>query len=327
MTDLGDVLSAGREAAGLDAAVMARLTDMVGHLAVNLVVAALLLIATLVAARWAGSFVRRALSRLRTTRDDRTLQGFLVQVVRVTVLAVGLIAVLQRLGVQTASILAVLGAASLAIGLALQGTLSNVAAGVMLLILRPYRVGDVVQVGDRAGTVQRLDLFTTVMVDANNMRITVPNAKVLGDIIVNISGQRTRRIEFTVGVDYDSDLPRVLDLVRETAAAHPKVLDQPAPWAGVTNMLDSAVEITVQAWARSEDWWQTRADLMLALKATFDSSGVVIPYPHQVHVTRAAAAPKPPSKASLKRAARHVEDQPHSSAGAAGKAGSMGAGQ
>lgn len=327
MTDLNDVIAAGREAAGLDATVVARLTEMTGDFAVNLVVAALILAGTLLASRWAAGLVRRTLGRLRTTRDDRTLQGFLVQVVRVLVLAIGLVAVLQRLGVQTTSIIAVLGAASLAIGLALQGTLSNVAAGVMLLILRPYRVGDVVQVGDRAGTVQRLDLFTTGMVDANNMRITVPNARVLGDIIINISGQRTRRIEFPMGVDYDSDLPRVLDLVRETASAHPKVLADPPPWAGVTNMLDSAVEVTVQAWVRSEDWWQTRADLMLAMKAAFDAAGVVIPYPHQVHLPRSAAAPRPPSKASLRRAARHVENEPQSSKGAAGKAAAMGAGQ
>lgn len=327
MADLNDVLAAGREAVTLDATVIARLTEMAGNLAVNLIVALLILAATLLVSRWAAGLVRRALGRLSARRRDNTLEGFLVQLVRVLVFAVGGIAILQRLGVQTTSIIAVLGAASLAIGLALQGTLSNVAAGVMLLLLRPYRVGDVVQVGDRAGAVERLDLFTTRMVDANNMKITVPNAKVLGDIIINISGQRTRRIEFPMGVDYDSDLPRVLDLVRETAAAHPKVLADPPPWAGVTNMLDSAVEVTVQAWVKSDDWWQTRADLMLAMKAAFDSAGVVIPYPHQVHLPRSAAAPKPPSRARLKSAARHVEDEPQTKRGAAGKAAAMGAGQ
>lgn len=323
MGSLDDVITTTSAAVRLDAAVIERATRMAGDLAVNLIVAAVILAATLLVSRWAAGLVRRALGRMRHGHGDKTLEGFLVQAVRVVVLAVGLIAVLQRLGVQTTSIIAVLGAASLAIGLALQGTLSNVAAGVMLLILRPYRVGDVVQVGDRAGTVRRLDLFTTRMIDANNMLITVPNAKVLGDIIVNISGQKTRRVEFAVGVDYDSDLPRVLNLVRATACEHPKVLDDPTPWAGITNMLDSAVEITVQAWVKSDDWWQTKADLMLSLKQAFDRDGVVIPYPHQVHLPRSAAAPKPAPKSRKPVGADLPE--PEQPKGAAGKAAAMGA--
>src|SRR5690606_30100887 len=153
------LIADGREATAFDAAVLARLADLAGDFAVNLIIAALIAVATVFAARWAAAATRRFLGRLRATRHDKTVQGFVVQVVRIVVIIIGLVAVLQRLGVQTTSIIAVLGAASLAIGLAMQGALSNVASGVLLLILRPYKVGDVIEVAGQAGVVQRLDLF------------------------------------------------------------------------------------------------------------------------------------------------------------------------
>lgn len=324
MTDLTTVIDQGAQALSLNAAVIDRFTRMAGDLAVNLVVATLILVATLFIARWASAAVIKALGRSRRRGPDPMLEGFLAQVVRVTVIAVGLVAVLQRLGVQTTSIIAVLGAASLAIGLALQGTLSNVAAGVMLLILRPYRVGDVVQVGDKTGTVQKLDLFTTRLIDPNNMRITVPNSQVLGDAIVNISGQKTRRIELPIGVDYDSDLNQVMAVMVATAEDHPAVLKDPPVWAGVLNFMDSSVQVMLHAWVKSGDYWQTKADLNLAMKAAFDREGIVIPYPHQVDLHRSLAAPKPrktraPDTQKTTRAAR---TRSRSAAGKAQAAGS-----
>jgi small-conductance mechanosensitive channel len=170
------------------------------------VLALVILVATVFAAKWASRATRRGLSRVRGFRHDPTVLSFAVQVVRVIVYIVGFIAVLQRLGVQTTSILAVLGAASLAVGLALQGTLSNVAAGVMLLVLRPYRVGDLVDINNNVGTVTRLDLFFTQMSDANNVKIVIPNAKVFSDTMLNLSGQQTRRMELKLSVGYGSDL-------------------------------------------------------------------------------------------------------------------------
>jgi len=196
----------------------------------------------------------------------------------------GMIAVLQRLGVQTTSIIAVLGAASLAVGLALQGTLSNVASGIMLLVLRPYRVGDVVDVGGMAGTVQRLDLFTTQLSNANNHKIVIPNSKVLSDPLTNLTGQQTRRIEINFGVGYGDDLNKARCVLADMAAAHEKVLDDPHPWTGVTGLLDSAVQVTLHAWVKVEDWWQTQADLMQGGKEALDAAGIEIPFPHQVAV-------------------------------------------
>lgn len=300
---LGQALSAGEKAATIDTVMVAKLTDMAGALAVNLVVAAIILVATVFAARWVSGVTRRALSRVRGFRHDPTVLSFAVQVVRVLVYVIGLIAVLQRLGVQTTSIIAVLGAASLAVGLALQGTLSNVAAGVLLLVLRPYKVGDVIDIGGAVGSVQRLDLFTTQMSNANNHKIVVPNAQVLGDVILNLSGQTTRRVEINFTVGYGEDLNAARAVLASVAEAHDRVLADPSPWTGVTGLLDSAVQITLQAWVASGDWWQTQADLMQGGKEALDAAGIEIPFPHQVEVpskggsiTRVVMAPAQPEK-------------------------------
>lgn len=299
MTDvvapIAELVAEGRQAVAADVAVISRLTEMAGDFAVNLLLAALIFVATLFAARWAAGVSRRALGRIRGFRRDPTVLSFAVQVVRVLVIIVGMIAVLQRLGVQTTSIIAVLGAASLAVGLALQGTLSNVAAGVMLLILRPYRVGDVVDIGGNVGSVQRLDLFTTQLSNGNNVKIVVPNAKVLGDVVLNLSGQKTRRIEIRFGVGYGDDLTRVRRVLTGVAAAHPLVLPDPAPWSGVTNLLDSAVEVTLTAWVSSTDHFQTQADLYQSGKEALDAAGIEIPFPHQVAVPWGEDAASPPS--------------------------------
>jgi small conductance mechanosensitive channel len=284
VTPLNEAVAAGQKAAAVDAAMIAKLTDMAGDFAINLSIAILIFVVTIFASRWASSVTRRGLSRMRGFRQDPTVLSFAVQVVRVIVFLIGFIAVLQRLGVQTTSIIAVLGAASLAVGLALQGTLSNVAAGVMLLILRPYRVGDVIDVGGRVGTVQRLDLFLTQMSDANNVKIVVPNSKVFGDTILNLSGQRTRRIELKIGVGYGDNLNAAREALVGAAAAHAHVLPDPAPWAGVTALRDSSVEMTLQAWTKSDDYWQTKADVLQAAKEALDAANIEIPFPHQVAV-------------------------------------------
>jgi len=288
MTDssslIASTLASGRDAVTLDAALIARATQLVGDLAVNLTLAILILIATVIASRWAASAARKGLGRISAFRRDSTVLSFAVQIVRVAVLILGLIAVLQRLGVQTTSIIAVLGAASLAVGLALQGTLSNVAAGVMLLILRPYRVGDVVDIGGAVGSVEKLDLFTTQMSNASNHKIVVPNSQVLGDRILNLSGQTRRRVEIDFTVGYGEDLKAAREVLEAVATRHESVLVDPPVWSGVTGLLDSSVQITLHAWVLSGDWWQTQADLMQGGKEALDEAGIEIPFPHQVGV-------------------------------------------
>ena len=278
------LISTGQQAVAVDTVMLAKLTEVAGDFAVNLTVALIILTATVFAAKWAAGATRRTLGRVKGFRHDPTVLSFAVQVVRVVVFLIGLIAVLQRLGVQTTSIIAVLGAASLAVGLALQGTLSNVAAGVMLLVLRPYRVGDLVNIGGNVGKVQRLDLFFTQLSDANNVKIMAPNGKVFGDIILNLSGQKHRRMELKIGVGYGDNLNAAKEALIGAATGIEAVLPDPAPWSGVTNLLDSSVEMTLTAWTKSEDYWQAKADVFQAAKEALDAAGIEIPFPHQVAV-------------------------------------------
>lgn len=310
---LTELATVGDRALSVDAAMLAKLTDLAGDFAVNLTIAILIMVATVFASKWASRATRNGLGRVRGFRHDPTVLSFAVQVVRVLVLLIGLIAVLQRLGVQTTSIIAVLGAASLAVGLALQGTLSNVAAGVMLLILRPYRVGDLIDINGDVGKVTRLDLFFTQMSDANNVKIVIPNAKVFSDTMLNLSGQHTRRIELKIGVGYGANLNQARDVLTSAAAAHDHVLSDPAPWAGVTNLLDSGVEISLHAWTKSEDYWQTKADVFQAAKEALDAADIEIPFPHQVAVPYGDAEASMPVLAV--RDARRDRPDDHASPG------------
>lgn len=286
---------------------MRKFTDAAGDLAVNLVVAAVILAATLWTAGWLSKLVRRALGRVPGRRGaDTTLQNFIGSVVRYGVVIIGLVAVLQQLGVQATSILAVLGAASLAIGLAMQGTLSNVAAGVMLLMLRPYRVGDFVEVNGQMGTVVTLDLFTTELASPAGLKVVMPNSKVFGEMIINHSSPLIRRMEITIGIDYDDDIGTALGIMLATARADDRILPDPAPWANVTSFGDSAVNVTLRAWAATPVFWDSYHQMLTALKSAFAAGGLSIPYPHQVHVEKAAApAPvSPPAPAPDPKAGR-----------------------
>jgi small conductance mechanosensitive channel len=288
---LNRVTEAGEQRWAADAAIIAKLVDLAGQFAVNLLIASLIFVVTVIVARWASSAAKRILGRTRAFQHDATVLNFAGQVVRVVVMIIGLIAVLQRLGVQTTSIIAVLGAASLAVGLALQGTLSNVAAGVMLLILRPYRVGDSVDVGGAGGVVRRLDLFTTELINGNNHKIVIPNSKVLNDVVINITGQKTRRIELKFTVGYGSNLKTAGELLASVAKGHPEVLPTPTVWTGVTALLDSSVEVTLHAWVPVEAWWQTQSDLLQSGKESLDAAGIEIPYPHQVSISHREPEP------------------------------------
>jgi small conductance mechanosensitive channel len=262
----------------------AKFTDVAGDFAVNLTLAAVILVASWYISKWAATLVSRGLSRLRVFQRDQTLQQFACELTRWVVFIIGLIAVLQRLGVQTASIIAVLGAASLAIGLALQGALSNVAAGVLMVILRPYRVGDEVEIAGQAGIVKRLDLFTTDIATFDNQRIVVPNSKVMGEVLVNRTYYRTRRVELDFDVAYEEKLDEVFRIMKETAAADPRVQAEPAPWAGVAQLKDWSVLVRLRAWVKTPDYIQTGYDLRKAVKEAFDAAQIEMPYPHQVSV-------------------------------------------
>jgi small conductance mechanosensitive channel len=282
MNSLPDLATRGRDTLTAHSAMWSKAWDMAGDFAVNLTVAVLILVGAVFVARWASEGVRGALGRLRPTRRDKTLTEFFAQMARWLVLVFGMIMVLQRLGVQTTSIIAVLGAASLAIGLAIRGTLSDLAAGVMLLILRPYRVGDQLEIGDLVGRVRELDLFNTEMITPDGRKLVLPNSKALEDIVINETAYGERRADVTVGIHYDSDLDHAFTVMRKVAKAEPLVIDHERIWTGLLGLEDSAMTVQLQAWVRANDQAQARANLLKAVKEAFDAEGIIFPYPHQV---------------------------------------------
>lgn len=268
-----------RRALMVDETVVHKFASAAGDLAVNLVVAAVILVVTFWASGLADRLVRRFLGRVnRLGPPDVTLQTFGGSAARYGVVVVGLTVVLQQVGVQATSILAVLGAASLAVGLALQGALSNVAAGVMLLLFRPYRVGDVIEVAGRIGTVRALDLFVTELATPDNVKVVLPNGKVFGDVIVNNSFHDRRRADVVVRLDVHADTLQVLDALRARAEANPLVLKDPAPSTEVVAVSETFVQVAVRAWTSRADFGAVRADLMLAARV-LTSSGDLPPPP------------------------------------------------
>jgi small conductance mechanosensitive channel len=261
--------------------------DWLGKLAVNLVVATLILILTFWVAGWLAGVARRALSRVHRTNPDPTLESFVSSLVRYAVVAVGLVAVLQQLGVQATSIIAVLGAASLAIGLALQGALSNVAAGVMILLFRPYRVGDVIETSTRNGTVKSLDLLFTEIATPDNVKVMIPNSKVFGDVILNYSTHRTRRADVVFKVPLKTDLVTVLQKMRERSEGDPRVRKDPAPMIEVVDLSEAFAQAAIRVWTAKEDYGPVKTDLMLAAHLWAEDPTQTLPPP------RPSKAPDP----------------------------------
>ena len=212
---------------------------------------------------------------------------FFVSAVRYLVLVVTVLAVLSQFGVQMASLLVVLSTAGLAIGLALQGTLSNVAAGVMLLVFRPFKFGDFVEVAGHAGTVQSITLFVTEMSTSDNVEIVVPNAQVWGTSVVNFSHHATRRVEILVGIGYEDDIDKAMATITGVIEGDGRSHFDPAPLVGVTDLGDNSVNLTVRIWCNAADYWDMKLDLTKAIKEALDAAGVNIPYPQRtVHLVK-----------------------------------------
>jgi small conductance mechanosensitive channel len=272
------------------AAVARKLADVLGDLAINLVIAAVILAVTLWAAGWVSGLVSRALQRFSRTREDRTLQSFGSSVARWAVIIIGLIAVLTRLGVETTSIIAVVGAASLAIGLAMQGTLGNVAAGVMLLVLRPYQVGDFVEIAGRQGEVKGLKLFTTEIDTPDNVRITAPNGKVFGELITNFTAHGERRVDVLVSVDVEDDLARAMEVLRTVADSDPRVRKTPEPLVEVTDIADGRARLALRAWADRHDYAAVKSAFLIDTQKALGAAGIHPAYPRQVTYVRESSA-------------------------------------
>lgn len=257
-----------------------------GPLLLNVFKAAIFLVAGWFVAGAVSRFVRRRVST--SGKVDPTIGNFFASITKWLILIVVLIAVLQIFGFEATSLVAVLGAATLAIGLALQGTLSNVAAGVMLIVFRPYKLGQYVDVGGTAGTVKDLNIFFTELATPDNVQIIVPNGQAWGAVINNYSALPTRRVQVVFGIDYGDDADKAMAIILETANAHPKVHKDPEPWVRLSNLGDSSVDLTMRVWCDNADYWDVHFDLTKQVKEAFDAKGISIPYPHQVEIRKTA---------------------------------------
>ncbi|MEM7493755.1 MAG: mechanosensitive ion channel domain-containing protein [Pseudomonadota bacterium] len=243
----------------------------------------LLALVILIVGFWIAGRVGKLVKGLGAKYDnlDSTLFNFLGSLARYTILAFVFIAVLNRFGVETTSIIALLGAAGLAIGLALQGAMSNLAAGVMLMIFRPYKVGDFIDAAGQFGNVEEITLFTTVLRTFDHQQIIIPNGSIWGQQIVNHSHHPIRGVEMTFGVSYDSDIDKTRDVIAKVFADHELVLNDPAPDIAVSTLNDSSVDFITRPFVKGEDWFTVRYSVPEAVKKALDEAGIEIPFPHQ----------------------------------------------
>lgn len=251
---------------------------------------------------WLGSRVRNFGRKIdRAHAGGETLFTFLGALVRFGAFAVGTIAALQQFGFDTASLLAIVGAAGLAIALALQDTLKAVAAGVVIAIFRPYRIGDVVEIAGQTGTVADITPFTTVLNTLDNREIVVTNDKAWGDVIINITARSLRRLDLLFSIDYDDDPELAIRVIRGVLEADKRVRTEPPIWVNVVELASSSVDLRARAWVSTPDWWDTRCDVILRVKQAFDANGISIPYPHQVEIgkTGKPERPMPPARDRL----------------------------
>ena len=272
----------------LDAAgLMGTLTELATQWGLQIIGAIVVLLIGRIVAGWARRLTRKALERGEV---DPTLVPFISKLVYYLLLAFVAIAVLGVFGVQTASLVAVLGAAGLAVGLALQGTLSNFAAGVMLLFFRPFKVGDFIDAGGTTGTVEEIGVFATTMKSPDNIKIVVPNSQVYGQTIKNFNGFDTRRIDLVIGISYDDDISKAIDTIRSVVSADQRVMAEPETLIAVSNLGDSSVDLVVRPWCTGSDYWPLRFDLTRKIKEDLEAAGCSIPFPQtDVHLHQKSA--------------------------------------
>ncbi|MDH3634196.1 MAG: mechanosensitive ion channel [Gammaproteobacteria bacterium] len=242
-----------------------------------------------IVARILSNLVKKAMSRAGT---DAILVGFIGNITYAILLIAVVLAAIDSLGVNVTSLMAIVAAAGLAVGLALKDSLGNFAAGVMIIIFRPFKIGDFITAGGAAGVVDEIGLFATMMHTGDNQRLIVPNSSIIGGNIVNTSALPTRRIDLVFGIGYDDNIGQARDIIMAVMEADERILKDPAPAVAVGELADSSVNLNVRPWVESGDYWPVRADLLEGIKVKFDEAGISIPYPQQdvyMHEVNAAS--------------------------------------
>ncbi len=263
-------------------------TDLLVQYGVNILSALVILFVGNIVVKMIANSVAKVLQKKKM---DKAVIEFIHGLVRYLLFVIVLIAALSRIGVQTASVVAVIGAAGLAVGLALQGSLSNFAAGVLIVGFRPFKSGDYVEIGGVAGSVESIQIFQTVLTTPDNKMVVVPNGSVIGSPITNYSRHETRRIDLMIGVSYGADLQKTKEVLTKICEADERVLPEPGVQVGVHTLADSSVNFVVRPWVKTEDYWGVYFDLMQAIKEGLDNEGIEIPFPQMdVHLNKVEAA-------------------------------------
>jgi small conductance mechanosensitive channel len=249
-------------------------------------------IVILVVGLWLAKKIKACfVSALNKKEVDPTLIGFFSSTLHGGLVLFIVIAAIGKLGVQTTSFVAVIGAAGLAVGLALQGSLSNFASGFLLILFKPFKVGDVIKAGGEAGVVVEVGILTTELKTPDNVKIIMPNSSIMGGSITNMSAHPTRRVDMVVGVGYGDDLNKAKQIMEDLLAADERVLKDPAPTVAVSNLGDSSVDFVVRPWVNSADYWAVKFDFTKSVKEKFDAEGVSIPFPQRdVHLFQESAS-------------------------------------
>lgn len=219
---------------------------------------------------------------MRKSKVDEMLTGFAAHLAHMLMMTFVVLAALGQLGVQTTSFIAILGAAGLAIGLALQGSLANFAAGVLIILFRPFKVGDYISAGGADGTVEEIQVFTTTLKTVDNRKVIIPNGAVTGSNIVNFTAEAQRRVDLVFGVSYEDDIDKVRKAILAEIEADERIFKDPAPFVGLVELADSSVNFTTRVWTKTEDYWGVYFDLNEKVKKRFDREGISIPFPQQV---------------------------------------------
>lgn len=266
------------------AEMLMKLYELALHNGVNFIAA----FAIFFIGKWTVAIVTGIIEKLMIKANlERTLVSFVKNLSYFMLLAVVIVAALNKLGVQTASIVAVIGAATLAIGLALQGSLSNFAAGVMIIIFHPFKVGDFVEAGGTSGTIKEVQIFSTIMSTPDNKKIIMPNAKITADKIINYSDSNERRVDLEFSISYDDDIKLAKDVLLKMVASDPRILAEPAPQIAVSELADSCVNLVCRPWVKPGEYWDVYFDLLEKGKTELEANGLSIPYPQRdVHINK-----------------------------------------
>jgi len=261
---------------------LSMITDWLLTYIPKVVAAGVIFVVGRILAAWIARVTMRLMERHRV---EETLMKFLRNIIYYALLVVVVISALNQLGVNTTSFMAVLGAAGLAVGLALKDSLSNFSSGVMLILFRPFKLGDFVEAGGVTGTVKEISIFNTELATPDNQKVIVPNSSIMGNVITNVTAHDTRRVDIVMGIGYGDDIGKARDIMADVLRAESRVLADPEPQIAVAELADSSVNFVVRPWTKTEDYWAVKFALLEEIKRRFDEAGISIPYPQQdVHL-------------------------------------------